>query len=175
MASPQKRPFKIWSKSRSFNPNLTRFNSFVTNTSAPVFVDYFFLNSYTGPRLIRRTIVRSASYAYLSREAIEAFRKVVSPHFRKRSKGRSRFHIRCYPHLPLMKKPAEVRMGGGKGSKLRTFVCPVRPGQILFEISFRAGPWAKHILRRASRKLNFPVTVSYVLLFYNILKYALHF
>jgi large subunit ribosomal protein L16 len=162
MVSPQKRPFKIWSKARSFDPNLTRFNSFVTSSSVPVFVDYFFLNNFMGPRLVRRTIVRSAAYAYLSREAIEAFRKVVSPHFRKRSKGRSRFHIRCYAHLPLMKKPAEVRMGGGKGSKLRTFVCPVRPGQILFEISFRPGPWSKHILHRASRKLNFPVTVSYV-------------
>jgi ribosomal protein L16 len=162
MSAPLKRPFKIWLKSRTFNPNLQRFNSFVTDTSLPVYADYFFLNHFTAPRLMRRTIVRSAAYAYLTREAIEAFRKVVSPHFRKRSKGRSRFHIRCYPHLPLMKKPAEVRMGGGKGSKLRTFVCPIRPGQILFEISFRPTRWARRLLLRASRKLNFPVNVSCV-------------
>jgi ribosomal protein L16 len=162
MSAPQKRPFKIWSKSRDFNPNLTRFNSFVTDQTTPIFADYFFMNPYRPPRLMRRTIVRSTSYAYLSREAIEAFRKVISPHFRKRTQGVAKFHIRCYPHLPLMKKPAEVRMGGGKGSKLRTFVCPVRPGQILFEIVFRQGPWSRHVLTRAARKLNFPVTVSYV-------------
>lgn len=164
----KKRPFKIWSKGQSFDPNLSRFNSFVFEKDMPVFVSYSYVNFFTHANLVKRTILRSTSYAYLTKEAIEAFRRVISPYFRKKRNkaGRSRFHIRCYPHLPLMKKPSEVRMGGGKGNKLRTHVCPVHPGQILFEITFRPTNWSKKLLLRASRKLNFPVRISVVLFVY---------
>jgi len=164
MIAVKKRPFKIWSKGRSFDPNLSRFNSFVFEQDIPVFLSQSYANLFNHANLVKRTILRSCAYAYLTKEAIEAFRRVISPHFRKKrnKSGRSRFHIRCYPHLPLIKKPSEVRMGGGKGNKLRTHVCPIRPGQILFEISFRPTLWARKLLRRASRKLNFPVRISVV-------------
>lgn len=162
MVSPLKRPFKIWSKSSVYNPNIARFNSFLLSSEIPGFFEYFFLTSLRPVKFTRRVIVRSAEYAYMRKETIEAFRKVIAPHFRKKAKGFSKFYIRCYPYLPLMKKPAEVRMGGGKGSKLRGFVCPIRPGQILFEISFKPFPWALKLLKHASRKLNVKVSVSYV-------------
>jgi ribosomal protein L16 len=162
MSAPIKRPFKIWSKSRVFDPNVSRFNSYVLDSSVPGFAEYFFLTRLRALRLARRVVVRSAEYGYLSKQTIEAFRKVLAPHFRKKARGFSKFYIRCYPHLPLIKKPAEVRMGGGKGSKLRGFVCPVRPGQILFELTFRPYLWSMRSLRFASRKLNLKVSVSYI-------------
>lgn len=163
MSSPIKRPFKIWSKSKRLNPNLTRFNQFITSSEAPAFLEYFFLTNLRPIKLSRRVIVRTTQYAYLSKATIEAFRKVIAPHFRKKAKGFSKFYIRCYPHLPLMKKPAEVRMGGGKGNKLRGFFCPVVPGQILFELTFKPLPWSIKLLRYASKKLNMRVSISYVL------------
>lgn len=162
MNAPVKRPFKIWSKSKIFSPNLSRFNSFLSSNSLPSFTEYFFSYNYTPLRFNRRVLVRASQYAYLSKSTIEAFRKVISPHFRKRKAGISKFYIRCYPFLMLMKKPAEVRMGGGKGSKLRGFVCPVRPGQVLFEITFRPTPWTLRLFRYASKKLNLRVSISYV-------------
>jgi large subunit ribosomal protein L16 len=162
MTSPIKRPFKIWSKSHVLSPNLVRFNSAVSGSEVPPFLEYFFLTNFRPIKFTRRVVVRAAAYSYLSKQAIEAFRKVVAPYFRKKAKGASKFYIRCYAHLPLMKKPAEVRMGGGKGSKLRGYVCPVRPGQILFELTFRPFPWSNRLLRHASRKLSFPVSVSYI-------------
>jgi len=162
MSAPINRPFKIWSKARSFNPNLARFNQFIFPAEVPGFFEYFFLTNLRRVQLTRRVVVRSAEYAYLSKQTIEAFRKVIAPHFRKKAKGFAKFYIRCYPHLPLMKKPAEVRMGGGKGNKLRGFFCPVRPGQLLFELTFRPLPWSLKLLRYAARKLNMRVSISYV-------------
>ena len=112
MVSPLKRPFKIWSKSSVYNPNIARFNSFLLSSEIPGFFEYFFLTNLRPVKFNRRVIVRSAEYAYMRKETIEAFRKVIAPHFRKKAKGFSKFYIRCYPYLPLMKKPAEVRMGG---------------------------------------------------------------
>ncbi len=162
MISPIKRPFKIWSKSKTFDPNISRFSFSAQDSSIPAFSEYFFLTRLRALRFARRVIVRSAEYGYLPKQTIEAFRKVLSPHFRKKTRGMSKFYIRCYPYLPLMKKPAEVRMGGGKGSKLRALVCPVRPGQILFELTFRPFRWSSRVLRHASKKLNLKVSVSYV-------------
>jgi large subunit ribosomal protein L16 len=162
MSTPLKRPFKVWCKGADFHPNFMRYTDLITDPELPVFTSYFFLAMFRRMRTTRRVIVRATEYAYLSRETIEAFRKTISPHFRKRSAGTAKFHIRCYPYLPLMKKPAEVRMGGGKGAKLRTFVCPVRPGQILFEICFRPAAWSRARFLYAARKLNVRVSISTV-------------
>jgi ribosomal protein L16/L10AE len=161
MSSVLKRPFKIWSKSRSYNPNLNRFSETFSSSQVPHFSEYFFLSKIRSAPSGRRVVVRSSQYAYISRESIEAFRKVIAPHFRKKVKGLSKFYIRCYPHLPLMKKPAEVRMGGGKGNKLRTHVCPVRPGQVLFELTFRPSAWSIRLFIYAARKLSAKVSISF--------------
>jgi hypothetical protein len=95
MSSPLKRPFKIWQKAVDRNPNFMRYTSFIEDIDLPVFTTYFFLASFRRMRTTRRVIVRAAEYAYISRETIEAFRKTISPHFRKRSAGVAKFHIRC--------------------------------------------------------------------------------
>lgn len=67
--------------------------------------------------------------------------------------------IRIFPDRPVTKKPAEVRMGKGKGSP-EFWATPVEPGRILFEIDYVPLETAKEALRLAAQKL--PVVVKFV-------------
>ncbi len=79
---------------------------------------------------------------------IEAARKVLS-----RSMGKSgKIWIRIFPDMPITKKPAEVKLGKGKGD-LFAYVCPVLPGRIIFEIDGVTEVVAKEALRKAGTKL----------------------
>jgi len=60
---------------------------------------------------------------------IEAARRAIARH----TKRQGRIWLRIYPDVPVTKKPAEVRMGSGKGS-VELWVARVKPGRILFEI-----------------------------------------
>lgn len=62
--------------------------------------------------------------------------------------------IRVFPHTPITKKPAEVRMGKGKGNP-EYWVAKIQPGRILFEISGVTREQAKEAFRLASYKLPF--------------------
>lgn len=68
--------------------------------------------------------------------------------------------IRIFPDRPMTKKPAETRMGKGKGA-LDHFVAAVKPGRILFEIAGVSEVKAREAMRRASHKL--PVKTKFVM------------
>jgi large subunit ribosomal protein L16 len=68
--------------------------------------------------------------------------------------------IRIFPDKPITKKPAETRMGKGKGSP-EEWVAPVRPGRILFEIDGVTFEQAKEAFRLASHKL--PIKTRFVM------------
>jgi large subunit ribosomal protein L16 len=79
---------------------------------------------------------------------IEAARKVLS-----RSIGKTgRLWIRIFPDMPYTKKPAEVKLGKGKGD-LEGYVAPVRAGRILFEVDGASEAVAKEALRKAGTKI----------------------
>lgn len=79
---------------------------------------------------------------------IEAARKVLS-----RSVGKTgRLWIRIFPDMPFTKKPAEVKLGKGKGD-LEGYVAAVRAGRILFEVDGVSEAVAKEALRKAGTKL----------------------
>jgi large subunit ribosomal protein L16 len=80
---------------------------------------------------------------------IEASRRAIT-HYTQRG---GRLWIRIFPHKPITKKPAETRMGGGKGDVFE-FVAPVKPGNMLFEMGGVAKDIAFAALRLASYKLN---------------------
>ena len=67
--------------------------------------------------------------------------------------------IRIFPDKPITKKPAEVRMGKGKGSP-EGFVAPVTPGRMIIEVEGVSFDIAKEALRLAAQKL--PVTTKFV-------------
>jgi len=79
---------------------------------------------------------------------IEAARRAITRHMRRAG----RVWIRVFPDVPVSSKPAEVRMGSGKGSP-EFWACRVKPGRILFEVDGVPRPIAKRALELAAAKL----------------------
>ncbi len=99
--------------------------------------------------------LQTLEMAWISARQIEAARRAIT-HYTQRG---GRIWIRIFPDKPISKKPAEVRMGGGKGDT-HEYVAPVRPGRILFEIAGVTQEAAKEALRLAAHKL--PVKTRFV-------------
>ena len=92
--------------------------------------------------------LKALDQARIRSNQIEAARKVLS-----RSLGKSgRLWIRIFPDMPYTKKPAEVKLGKGKGD-LEGYVAPVRAGRIIFEVDGVTEPEAREALRKAGTKL----------------------
>jgi large subunit ribosomal protein L16 len=86
---------------------------------------------------------------------IEAARRAITRHLKRAG----RVWIRIFPAKPVSKKPAEVRMGKGKGS-VEFWVAPVQRGRIMFEIDGVPHQLAEEALQRASAKL--PIGTRFV-------------
>ncbi len=84
----------------------------------------------------------------ITSQQIEACRIAINRYFKRRGK----VWIRIFPDKPVSKKPAETRMGKGKGAPDR-WVAVIRPGRILFEVSNVSKEDAQNALRRAAAKL----------------------
>ena len=87
---------------------------------------------------------------------IEAARRAMTRHIRRGG----RIWIRIFPDKPISKKPAEVRMGKGKGSP-EYWVAEVRPGKVLYEMDGVNEALARSAFRLAAAKL--PVQTTFVL------------
>ena len=86
--------------------------------------------------------------AWITNQQIESARIAITRHVKRGGK----IWIRIFPDKPYTKKPAETRMGKGKGSP-EGWVAVVKPGRILYELSGVAPEVAKEALRLASMKL----------------------
>jgi large subunit ribosomal protein L16 len=86
--------------------------------------------------------------ARLTARQIEAARRAITRHIKRQG----RVWIRIFPDVPVSSKPAEVRMGSGKGSP-EHWVARVKPGRILFELDGVPGAIAKTAFERAAEKL----------------------
>ncbi len=92
--------------------------------------------------------LKSQETAWITARQIEAARRAMT-HYTKRG---GRIWIRIFPDKPVSKKPAETRMGSGKGD-VDHFVAVVKPGAILFEMGSIDEKIATEALRLASHKL----------------------
>ena len=92
--------------------------------------------------------IQALTPAYVTNRQIEAARIAMTRHIKRGGK----VWINIYPDRPLTKKPAETRMGSGKGSP-EWWVAPVKPGRVLFEMTFPNEEIAREALRRAQHKL----------------------
>ena len=90
----------------------------------------------------------------MTAQQIEAARIAIN---RKVKRG-GQLWIRIFPDKPITKKPAETRMGKGKGAQDH-WVATIRPGRILYELKGIPDELALEALRLASFKLPFPTTV----------------
>lgn len=99
--------------------------------------------------------IKTLEEAWITGRQIEAARQAVSRHMKREGQ----IWIRIFPDKPVTKKPAEVRMGKGKGAP-EYFVARVSPGRILFEAEGVPVEVAKEALRLAAQKL--PVATRFI-------------
>jgi large subunit ribosomal protein L16 len=93
--------------------------------------------------------------AWIDSKQIEAARIAMTRSIKRGGK----VYIKIFPHKPITKKPAEVRMGSGKGAP-EYWVAVVKPGRVMFEIDGVTEAQAKEALRLASHKL--PIRCKFV-------------
>ena len=93
---------------------------------------------------------------WMTARQIEAARRAIVHHFKRGGK----VWINVFPDKPVTKKPAETRMGSGKGSP-EGWVAVVKPGRVMFELAGVPEPLARDAIRLAAHKL--PVKSKFVL------------
>ncbi len=99
--------------------------------------------------------IKALEETWITGRQIEAARQAVTRYMKREGQ----IWIRIFPDKPITKKPAEVRMGKGKGAP-EYFVARVTPGRILFEAEGVPLKIAKEALRLAAQKL--PITTKFV-------------
>jgi len=100
--------------------------------------------------------IKTMEQAWITGRQIEAARQAITRHMKREGQ----IWIRIFPDKPVTKKPAEVRMGKGKGAP-EYFVARITPGRILFEAEGVPLHVAKEALRLGAQKL--PVETKFVL------------
>jgi large subunit ribosomal protein L16 len=99
--------------------------------------------------------IQAVETSYVTARQIEAARITIT----RTMKRGGKVWINIFPHKPITKKPAEVRMGSGKGN-VEYYVAVVKPGRILFEISGVSEDIAREAMRKAGHKL--PMKTKFV-------------
>ncbi len=99
--------------------------------------------------------IKSLEQAWITGRQIEAARQAVTRYMKREGQ----IWIRIFPDKPITKKPAEVRMGKGKGAP-EGFVAPITPGRIIMEAEGVSFEIAREALRLGAQKL--PVTTKFV-------------
>ena len=99
--------------------------------------------------------IKALEEVWLTGRQIEAARQAITRYMKREGQ----LWIRIFPDKPVTKKPAEVRMGKGKGAP-EYFVARVTPGRLLFELEGVPEEIAKEACRLGSQKL--PIAVKYV-------------
>jgi large subunit ribosomal protein L16 len=100
--------------------------------------------------------LKTMDEGFITSRQIEAARVALTRYMKREGK----VWIRIFPDKPMTSKPAEVRMGKGKGAPSH-WVAPVKPGRVMFEASGVPVEVAKEALRLAAQKL--PVRTKFVI------------
>jgi large subunit ribosomal protein L16 len=95
--------------------------------------------------------LQATLHGYLTNRQIEAARVAMTRHIKRGGK----VWVTIFPDRPVTKKPAETRMGSGKGNP-EEWVAAIRPGRVLFEIAGVPDGVAREALRLAAHKLPLP-------------------
>ena len=99
--------------------------------------------------------LKSIATGRITARQIEAARRAVTRHIKRGGK----VVIRIFPDKPITKKPLEVRQGKGKGN-VEYWVCPIKPGKVLYEMEGVTEEIAREAFRLAAAKL--PVLTTFV-------------
>ena len=99
--------------------------------------------------------IQALEPTYITNRQIESARIAINRHVKRGGK----VWINIFPDRPLTKKPAETRMGSGKGAP-EWWVAPVKPGRVMFELAGVPEELAREALSRAQHKL--PIKTRFV-------------
>jgi large subunit ribosomal protein L16 len=99
--------------------------------------------------------LKSTDFGRLTARQIEAARRAINRHMKRQGKT----WIRIFPDKPISQKPAEVRMGNGKGNP-EYWVAQIQPGKVLYELGGVSEETAREAFRLAAAKL--PVRTTFV-------------
>ena len=99
--------------------------------------------------------IKALESAWITGRQIESARQAVTRHMKREGQ----LWIRIFPDKPITKKPAEVRMGKGKGAP-EGFVAPVTPGRIIMECEGVPFEVAREALRLGAQKL--PISTKFI-------------
>ena len=99
--------------------------------------------------------IQALEPGWITARQIEAARIAMTRHIKRGGK----VWINVFPHKPVTQKPAETRMGSGKGNPER-WVAVVKPGRVLFELTYADPVVAKEAIERAIQKL--PIKAKFV-------------
>ena len=99
--------------------------------------------------------IQALEPGWITARQIEAARIAMTRHIKRGGK----VWIKVFPHKPVTQKPAETRMGSGKGNPEK-WVAVVKPGLILFELSYHDPELARAAIERAIQKL--PIKARFV-------------
>jgi large subunit ribosomal protein L16 len=99
--------------------------------------------------------IQALEPGWITARQIEAARIAMTRHIKRGGK----VWINIFPDKPVTKKPAETRMGSGKGNP-EIWVAPVRPGKVMFELSYPNPTVAREAIERAIQKL--PIKAKFV-------------
>jgi large subunit ribosomal protein L16 len=97
--------------------------------------------------------LKATTRGRLTARQIESARRAITRHIKRGG----RVWIRVFPDKPISKKPAEVRMGNGKGNP-EYYVAEIQPGKVLYELNGVGEEIAREAFRLASAKLPFATT-----------------
>jgi large subunit ribosomal protein L16 len=92
--------------------------------------------------------LQALTCGFVTARQIEAARTAISRHIKRGGK----LYVRIFPDKPISKKPAETRMGKGKGTP-EEWVAVVRPGRVMYELEGVSGTMAKEAFHLAEHKL----------------------
>ena len=99
--------------------------------------------------------LKATTRGRLTSRQIESARRAMTRHIKRGG----RIWIRIFPDKPISKKPAEVRMGNGKGN-VEFYVAEIKPGKVLYEMDGVEESLARQAFRLAAAKL--PLSVKFV-------------
>src|SRR5215203_3283335 len=99
--------------------------------------------------------IQALEPGWITARQIEAARIAMTRHIKRGGK----VWINVFPHKPVTQKPAETRMGSGKGNPER-WVAVVKPGRVLFELSYPDADIARAAIERAIQKL--PIKTRFI-------------
>lgn len=99
--------------------------------------------------------LKSTDFGRLTARQIESARRAINRHMKRQGKT----WIRIFPDKPISQKPAEVRMGNGKGNP-EYWVAQIQPGKVLYELGGVSEEIAREAFRLAAAKL--PIRTTFV-------------